>query len=270
MNLNDPRLMVAGALLFSSGLGIGLAVGRALTFKKLDAEYDVRLAEETVRIDKFHKMMRKEPPYDDIRTAAKAYSERLDELDAHIVNPSDVYATITTDENILPRMVAEGLSIDGRDVEGFVTNLGYAAEEHEESEIVQELDPAETATDELAKIMRISPRDSGDPYIVTVQEFFDECDDYDTHSVTYYEDDRMLVDDRGSIISDIEVNLGPDYNLAFGLGSGEPHVVYIRNPRRSNDYEVLREPGSYTEDVLGVAPADNRKTARRKMRDSDE
>lgn len=242
MNPTNIRLALGGVLLFSTGLGIGLAVGRALTVKKLDAEYDARLAEETVRIDKFYKMMRKEPPYDDIRTAAKAYSERLDELDAHLEYSEKV------------------------------TDLGYTEDEGEDldPEVVPEPEPEETVTDELAKIMRISPRDLGDPYIVTVQEFFDECDDYDTHSVTYYEDDRMLVDDRGSIISDVEGNLGPDYNLAFGLGSGEPHVVYIRNPRRTNDYEVLREPGSYTEDVLGVAPADDRKTARRKMRDSDE
>lgn len=244
MNLNDPRLLIAGALLFSSGLGVGLAVGRALTFKRLDAEYDARLAAETVRIDQFHKMMRKEPPYDDIRTAAKAYSERLDELDAHIEYPEKV------------------------------TDLGYSEDLDPEPEpeemATDETGPEEMVSDELAKVMRISPRGTGDPYIVTVQEFFDECDDYDTHTVTYYEDDRMLVDDRGSIIADIEGNLGPDYNLAFGLGSGEPHVVYIRNPRRTNDYEVLREPGSYTEDVLGVAPGDDRKTARRKMRDSDE
>ena len=121
----------------------------------------------------------------------------------------------------------------------------------------------------MAQLLRISPRDEGLPYIVTTQEFFDEHEDYDTHSVTYYEDDRMLVDDRGTIISDIEGNLGPDYNLAFGLGSGEPHVVYIRNEQRTNDYEVLLEPGSYTENVLGVVP-DEHKTQRRKMRDSDD
>lgn len=246
MNPTHIRLAIGGVLLFSTGLGVGLAVGRALTFKKLDAEYDVRLAEETIRIDQFHKMMRKEPPYDDIHTAAKAYSQRLDELDAHIEYPEKV------------------------------RDLGYSEDEGEDldpevpSETEATVELGNEFADELAQILRISPRDTGEPYIVTVQEFFDECDDYDTHSVTYYEDDRMLVDDRGSIISDIEGNLGPDYNLAFGLGSREPHVVYIRNPRRTNDYEVLREPGSYTEDVLGVAPADDRKTARRKLRDSDE
>ena len=245
MNFNNQQLIAAGFLVFTTGVAIGLGVGRALAFRKLDAEYDERLALETQRIDQFHRMMRKEPPFDNIRTAAAAYEERLRELDAHL---------------------------DGTEYEEVVEALGYAVEtvlEVEEISVADVLDPAETAVDEMAQLLRISPRDEGLPYIVTTQEFFDEHEDYDTHSVTYYEDDRMLVDDRGTIIFDIEGNLGPDYNLAFGLGSGEPHVVYIRNEQRTNDYEVLLEPGSYTENVLGVVP-DEHKPPRRKMRDSDD
>ena len=244
MNFNNQQLIAAGFLVFTTGVAIGVGVGRTLAFRKLDAEYDERLALETQRIDQFHRMMRKEPPFDNIRTAAAAYEERLRELDAHL---------------------------DGTEYEEVVEELGYAEESEPEpsEEAADALDPAETAVDEMAQLLRISPRDEGLPYIVTTQEFFDEHDDYDTHSVTYYEDDRMLVDDRGTIISDIEGNLGPDYNLAFGLGSGEPHVVYIRNEQRTNDYEVLLEPGSYTENVLGVVP-DEHKTQRRKMRDSDD
>lgn len=249
---NFGRLAIVGAVSLASGVGIGLAIGRALAYKKLDAEYDERLAQETVRIDQFHKMMRKEPPFDDIRTAAKAYSQRMDELDAHIENETRTeYEETVVD-----------LAYDSQ--EPFNVELNIVTDE-EFLEAVGE--PA--VGDEMAQILRISPRDVGDPYIITTQEFFDEHDDYDSHTVTYYEDDRMLVDDRGSIIADLEGNLGPDYNLAFGLGSGEPHVVYIRNERRTNDYEVLREPGSYTEDVLGVVPDEDRKTVRRKMRDSD-
>ena len=244
MNFNNQQLIAAGFLVFTTGVAIGVGVGRALAFRKLDAEYDERLALETQRIDQFHRMMRKEPPFDNIRTAAAAYEERLRELDAHL---------------------------EGTEYEEVVEELGYAEESESgpSEEAADALDPEEPADDEMAQILRISPRDEGLPYIVTTQEFFDEHDDYDTHSVTYYEDDRMLVDDRGSIISDIEGNLGPDYNLAFGLGSGEPHVVYIRNEQRTNDYEVLLEPGSYTENVLGVI-TDEHKTQRRKMRDSDD
>ena len=245
MNFNNQQLIAAGFLVFTTGVAIGVGVGRALAFRKLDAEYDERLALETQRIDQFHRMMRKEPPFDNIRTAAAAYEERLRELDAHL---------------------------DGTEYEEVVEELGYAEEsipEPEDVSAADALDPAETAVDEMVQLLRVSPRDEGLPYIVTTQEFFDEHEDYDTHSVTYYEDDRMLVDDRGTIISDIEGNLGPDYNLAFGLGSGEPHVVYIRNEQRTNDYEVLLEPGSYTENVLGVVP-DEHKPPRRKMRDSDD
>ena len=244
MNFNNQQLIAAGFLVFTTGVAIGVGVGRALAFRKLDAEYDERLALETQRIDQFHRMMRKEPPFDNIRTAAAAYEERLRELDAHL---------------------------EDTEYEEVVEELGYAEESESgpSEEAADALDPEEPEFDEMAQLLRISPRDEGLPYIVTTQEFFDEHDDYDTPSVTDDEDDRMLVDDRGTIISDIEGNLGPDYNLAFGLGSGEPHVVYIRNEKRTNDYEVLLEPGSYTENVLGVVP-DEHKTPRRKMRDSDD
>ena len=77
MNFNNQQLIAAGFLVFTTGVAIGVGVGRALAFRKLDAEYDERLALETQRIDQFHRMMRKEPPFDNIRTAVYCYEERL-------------------------------------------------------------------------------------------------------------------------------------------------------------------------------------------------
>jgi hypothetical protein len=87
------------------------------------------------------------------------------------------------------------------------------------------------------------------PYILHRDEFWAEEKDYDQSTLTYYAGDDVLVDQDNKDIPGYRSVTGI---LMFGHGSGDQNVVYIRNDKQSAEYEVLRDEGSYSEEILGV------------------
>ncbi|ADD80961.1 gp070 [Rhodococcus phage ReqiPepy6] len=97
-----------------------------------------------------------------------------------------------------------------------------------------------------------SMRGNGDPYILSRQEF-EDCDlDYDQNTLTYYEGDNVLTDERNVPINNGVISIiGGEQNLRFGHWSDDANVLYIRNDRLSVDFEIVRSMGTYAEEVLG-------------------
>ena len=104
-------------------------------------------------------------------------------------------------------------------------------------------------TDEVEEF-QVDDRDESIPHIITVDEFMNGTADFDQSTLAYFEMDDVLVDERDQAIQDEEGTIGEN-NLKFGYGSNDRNCVYIRNPRLEMDFEVIRSPGSYTQEVLG-------------------
>lgn len=81
------------------------------------------------------------------------------------------------------------------------------------------------------------------PYVISPDDF-DELDDYDVMSLTYYED-GILADDYGNIIQDIDDMVGLESLQTFGLY--EDDSVFVRNPKYKTDYEILMDMSTYDE-----------------------
>lgn len=111
-------------------------------------------------------------------------------------------------------------------------------------------------------------RDSSSPYIISHDEFFEAEMDYEQTTLTYYEGDDVLTDDKDQPIRDLDRIVGED-NIQFGRGSKDKNVVYIRNEKLMSDFEVTRSFGSYTEEVLGFAPKQPSAPKVRKFKDFD-
>lgn len=102
--------------------------------------------------------------------------------------------------------------------------------------------------------MKVRDGNAG-PYTITREEYEEESDlDYVQITATWYEGDETLIMDEG---------LEPIFNwhdrvgdLQFGHGSGDPNVVYIRNPDERLEWEIMRDPGSSKEEVFGLVPED--------------
>ncbi|MDD3204199.1 MAG: hypothetical protein PHS74_00465 [Lachnospiraceae bacterium] len=87
------------------------------------------------------------------------------------------------------------------------------------------------------------------PYIITPEEYGEE-EEYDQLSLTYYADE-ILADDEDEIIEDVENVVGKDFAKHFG--EYEDDSVFVRNPSRKADYEILLDNRNHS-DVIKSRP----------------
>jgi hypothetical protein len=86
------------------------------------------------------------------------------------------------------------------------------------------------------------------PYILHRDEFFSNENEYRQCSLSYYRGDNILCDEHDVPVYNPERVVG---NLAFGHGSADPSIVYVRNDRLLAEYEVILDEGFYQTEVLG-------------------
>lgn len=91
------------------------------------------------------------------------------------------------------------------------------------------------------------------PYILHRDEFYGEETEYTQSTLTYYTGDDILTNQEDVPIYSREDTIG---KLMFGHGSEDPNVFYIRNDRLRAEYEVLRDSGSYSVEILGLDDVD--------------
>lgn len=95
----------------------------------------------------------------------------------------------------------------------------------------------------------MSTRDPRAPYILHQEEFIGDELGYRQETVTYYAGDQIMSDNNDTPLYGFEDLMG---ELQFGHGSRDPNVVYIRNEVIHMEWEVLRDEGSFSEQVLGI------------------
>lgn len=91
-----------------------------------------------------------------------------------------------------------------------------------------------------------------EPIIITDLEYMQDEEDYDKLSVSWFPGDRVLVDSTEQPIEDVEGTVG--YNNLNTMSISENSVIYIRNHRLQQDFEIAIEVGTYQETILGEDP----------------
>ena len=100
-------------------------------------------------------------------------------------------------------------------------------------------------------------QDESAPYILSAEEWEDPgLNAFERKTILYYEMDHVYCTDQEELVDDPENLFVPNVHLHFGAESGDPDIVYINNPERSEMYEILRIRASYKVDVLGEVPVD--------------
>lgn len=99
--------------------------------------------------------------------------------------------------------------------------------------------------------LEMQQRNPPEPYIIHRDEFFnDECG-YgalgDQRTFTWYAGDDILTDEKDVPIYNYPERVGV---LRFGHGSGDPNIVYVRNEKEEEEYEIVMDDGSYEEVVM--------------------
>lgn len=96
-------------------------------------------------------------------------------------------------------------------------------------------------------------RSSDAPYVIHYDERY-EFEGYSEMTLTYYERDDVLCNERDEVIGkgeEREAMIGEANLNRFGHGSNDPSIVYIRNDKLELVLEVVRSPNSYAEEVHG-------------------
>ena len=88
------------------------------------------------------------------------------------------------------------------------------------------------------------------PYVIHSEEYSNEETGYSQSTITYFPDDDILLDENDDILEEIEMYVGTHNLTRFGERSGDPNIVYIRNPRFEHEYEVVLEPVQAYEEYL--------------------
>lgn len=228
--LSDPKTIpaVVGLLSFGAGVGIGYVLGRRTkrdvyikTSDIPDFEFDASgLAAEI-----------KEPGF--------VVDERTKEL-------KDLqFRELVIDPTANPEPGEAGSIIEVRPVEDEESEV-----EEPEVEIVTNNAFAESE-DGWDYEEEIKGRNHHDPYILHKDEFFEDDDEFDYRqvSLTYYAGDNIMADDDNSPVYNYETVVGP---LRFGHGSGEPNIVYVRNPKLRMEYEIILHEGYFQVEVMGA------------------
>lgn len=93
----------------------------------------------------------------------------------------------------------------------------------------------------------IMPKDG--PYVISPDEF-DDMPDYDSVTLTYYNDGMVTNMWDSPLDSDeVEELIGYESLNHFGDYEDDPDVVYVRNDRLKADYEILRDYRNYRDVV---------------------
>lgn len=81
------------------------------------------------------------------------------------------------------------------------------------------------------------------PYVISPEEY-GEYDDYETISLTYY-NDGVLADENDEIVDDVSFTVGDEAMDHFG--EYEDDSVFIRNDKLKSDYEILKDYRNYSD-----------------------
>lgn len=94
---------------------------------------------------------------------------------------------------------------------------------------------------------------AADPYLISVDQFADENDDYRKASCTYYTEDKVICETSHNEKIDPRY-VGQD-NLDM-LENSDIDILYVRNEYLQIDYEIDKYDGSYSYEVLGEESLD--------------
>lgn len=229
-----------------------------------------------------HAMKRLEGKYADLASAeieqAKEYYARTYKADEYATPESAVAVLIPEDDEpniVTPENVTEALNTyQGKAVSYDKVDAGNAPSEIPETVVNitnvfvegQPIDPDFDWEAEQAN------RDREQPYIINHLEFDELTEDYTPVTLTYFEEDGVLADAADEMIEDVNFTVGENNVARFGHGSRDANVVYIRNERLDQIFEVLRSKSSFSKDVLGISPQLEHSDRRplRRMRSGDD
>lgn len=295
--MSTSRLSKAGVVaLTTSGISlvVGTLFGHILTKKYVTDKYEALIEQEVLKAKAFYSQLNKTGEFSDPAAVAErlgAKAEQVDETmtadEEDIVVDDKPFRELDPEVRVNYNKYSEdykGPAVErekpvqdppieintGESMAEFETRLAEAAHE----KVAAIIDRVESGLGEEEEDMPsnvfdtngVPPirvdndedRASGRPYIISVSEFMENDPQYQQNTISYYQGDGVLADERDQPIPDKNSIVGEQNLVRFGEGSGDDNIVFVRNDRLEVDFEITQSLGTYSEEVLGVVPTQPR------------
>lgn len=96
-----------------------------------------------------------------------------------------------------------------------------------------------------------------EPYLIREAEYFENEPGYELDTLTYYDFDNVLTDEKNERIDNVDGTVGLANLHRFPPKRGQDKVsIYVRNDEHLSFYEVILVEASYGATILGVDPED--------------
>lgn len=229
----------------AASLLIGGGIGYIVAAKRLGAEFDERLERETAEMRTFYTIHENgKKKYDTAEEAAAAlHPERKNGTDIlRGMEVDSVVERVAYDKIVKKYAPADEDYAEGVDEERI---SGSVTEVHEPDGTIRvtEMQHSNVFAESTSQI-----------YVISAEEFNNDEADFIQSTVQFYAGDGVLCDNADDKIEDIAGTLGNEFQDMFGVKSGDPNVVHVRNTVLQLEFEVLLNPGFYSQEVLGQEP----------------
>ena len=272
---NAPAVLVGASATLACTLGATAA--HVLTKRYMTAKYETVIAEEVDAARLYFSKLYKKGDY----AVPVRHSELDDQKPVESVKYEKLAEAYSRAEGVPIQKAAVGARPtskpeEGEDMEAFENRLikEAKAEVEDVKERLGIFDEEDESEEEVITMNVFSDnsseadeRDPNRPFILSKREFEEGEEEYTQNTLTYYEGDDVLTDERDQPIHHLQKIVGNE-NLRFGEKSDDPNVVYIRNNHLEVDFEVCRSPGTFAEEVLGYTEPSNKQRPR-KFREYD-
>lgn len=222
---------VSGIASFVGGAALGYLLGqrqKMLRFEVRLEEVESNLVEGDFRNQVFTQR------FDSMMEQAAIVTQKLRDVSREVFEP-DVAAKFKAFQDMLP-------------FSEHPSDLHFQADKKPQTNVVNiftQEDPTWDYEEEEVK----RQADPNKPYIIHRDEFDGrEEEGFGRDQLTYYSGDDVLCDEHDVPVYEPLKIVG---ELVFGKGSGDPSIVYVRNPVLEMEYEVILDRGHFLVEVLG-------------------
>lgn len=278
MNINTKAIVSA-----VGSLALGIGAGYAIGYFTTKAKFRKQTEEEIRSVKDYYKLLRKEdypdpadavadllpssetPIYD---TLAEEYAETEGIPADFTVEGKNPPAADPENEGIddveTPQTLDYKTQLEGMGRGGQVPYGSFFEGQPIDPEAHDSVDPGSETTEPYDN----TTRNPDYPYVIPIGEWMDGAMGYRQVTVTFWQGDNTLADERDQVIQDVEGTVGTKNMDRFGQDSEDENMVFIRNEKERIDYEVIQDLRSYNEVVLELPEKAN--PGVRKMREDDE
>jgi len=258
------RIVTAPAFTYTVGVVGGGLLGSGITMlvleKKIEAKYAAIADREIAEAKELYKRRFKEGEYADLTVLGEKYAD-IPEAKPEVRGNDMV-------------LEAQRIAEEARYVPYNNPGAQVVQPEEEKIEVIGSIRKSVWDDQPIIETGDFDPeaerlkKEQSKPYVLEHDAFYENDFNREQYTLTYFEEDDVLVDDKERPIPNKDNVVGAG-NLRFGYGTDQKDVVLIHNPLLGVDYEVTRDKGSYAREILNYEPKERRKAVG-KFRDSDE